>query len=401
MLVQFSVENYRSIKERIILSMLASKDREHIENTISTGTTDRCLKSSVIFGANAAGKSNVLNAFWFVVNYVLNSHEKQLNLPTGRTAFLFDPETPNAPSKFEMIFIIDGVKYTYGFSATDKEVVEEYLYYYPHARRAVIFEREETNKYRFTIDNELQQSLKERNTHNKLYLSTAANWNYAMVRPVFDWFASCSVLNTSRMDYAYGIDGVELRDDTYRSKIAQALRVADFGIQGLKIKDGSVSFMGTWLGVLDNIEAVHQVRNLDGSMARYGLSMAEESTGTNTYFCLIGVVEKALQSGGLVVADELDSDLHPLLTQHLLSLFNSEETNPHGAQIIFSSHNTSLLDLEIMRRDQIWFVEKNEDTAATDLFSLYDFSVRKDSKAEKSYLLGRFGAIPFIKGGTK
>jgi len=127
--------------------------------------------------------------------------------------------------------------------------------------------------------------------------------------------------------------------------------------------------------------------------------MAEESDGTNSYFKLIGVVKKVLDEGTLLIVDELDAHLHPLLTKHLVSLFNSVEFNPNGGQLIFTSHNTNLLDLDVLRRDQIWFTEKDEQTAATDLFSLYDFSIRKDAKVEKGYLIGRYGAIPFIKGG--
>lgn len=164
-------------------------------------------------------------------------------------------------------------------------------------------------------------------------------------------------------------------------------------------------------GVLDNVDAVHQVKNADGEFAMYPLSMAEESTGTNTYtyFRLIGEIEKALQAGCLLVADEMDAYLHPLLTQHLVSLFNSTENNPLnstennplGAQLIFCSHNTNFLNLDLMRRDQIWFTEKDENTGATDLYSLVDFSVHKETKVEKGYLLGRYGAIPFIKGGRR
>ena len=131
----------------------------------------------------------------------------------------------------------------------------------------------------------------------------------------------------------------------------------------------------------------------------YALNMAEESDGTNSYFKLIGVVKKTLDQGTLLVTDDMDAHLHPFLARHLVSLFDSAEFNPKGAQLIFTSHSTNLLDLDLLRRDQIWFTEKGEQTAATDLFSLYDFSVRKDMKVEKGYLIGRFGAIPFIKGG--
>lgn len=397
-LIQFKVANYRSIKGQVVLSMLASKDQEHDEHVIDAGSKGRYLKSNIIYGANASGKSNLLLAFYFMVNYVLTSHEKQLNIPTGRIPFKFDSATPEEPSVFEVVFIAEQIKYVYGFSANDQKIIDEYLYYYPNGRKAVVFEREDTDNYRFTSDIELQENLKERNTHNKLYLSTAANWNYKKVLPVFDWFTSCRVLNT-RFESAYGTNGSDLLDDKYREKIAQLLRIADFGIQALKIKDGATSFAGILTGILDNIEAVHQVKNENGECDTYPLSMAEESTGTNTYFRLIGEVEKALETGCILVADEMDAYLHPLLTQHIVSLFNSTENNPHGAQLIFSSHNTNFLDLDLMRRDQIWFTEKDENTGATDLYSLVDFSVRKDAKVEKGYLLGRYGAIPFIKGG--
>lgn len=400
MLIQFKVANYRSIKGPVVLSMLASKDHEHDEYVIDAGTKGRYLKSSIIYGANASGKSNLLFAFYFMVNYVLTSHEKQLNIPTGRIPFKFDSAAPEEPSVFEVVFIAEQIKYVYGFSANDQKIIDEYLYYYPNGRKAVVFERENTDNYRFTSDIELQESLKERNTHNKLYLSTAANWNYPKILSAFNWFVSCQVSNT-KFESAYGTNGSDLLDDKYREKIALLLRVADFGIQTLKIKDGATSFAGMLTGVLDNVEAVHQVKNENGEYVTYPLSMAEESTGTNTYFRLIGEVKKALETGCLLVADEMDAYLHPLLTQHIVSLFNSTENNPHGAQLIFSSHNTNFLDLDLMRRDQIWFTEKDENTGATDLYSLVDFSVRKDAKVEKGYLLGRYGAIPFIKGGRR
>lgn len=148
-----------------------------------------------------------------------------------------------------------------------------------------------------------------------------------------------------------------------------------------------------------NIEVIHTVQDTEGNTSSYTLNMAEESDGTLSYFKLICAVKKILDEGTLFVVDDMDSHLHPLLTKHLVSLFNSVEFNPNGAQLIFTSHNTNLLDLDVLRRDQIWFTEKDELTAATDLFSLQAFSIRKDTKLEKGYLIGRYGAIPFIKGG--
>ena len=402
MLIQFSVENYLSIKNKVVLSLLASNDTEHQEHLISFGRKGNYLKSAVIYGANASGKSNVLNAFWFVVNYVLTSHEKQLNKRTGRIPFKFDRMTPEQPSSFELIFTVHGIRYAYGFSATDTEITEEYLYFYPNGRQALIFERKNANQYRFTVDVELQNTLKERNSHNKLYLSTAANWNYDKVKPVFKWFASCAVITRNSISDAYGLDAEQLRDETYRAAIASMLRVADFGIQSLSIRemDGSPAaavMIPSKADTYANIDAVHVVQDKNGNQIPYTLNMTEESDGTNSYFKLVGVVKEILDQGSLLVADEMDAHLHPLLTKHLVSLFNSTELNPNGAQLIFTSHNTNLLDLDVFRRDQIWFTEKDEKFAATDLFSLYDFSIRKDAKVEKGYLIGRYGAIPFIK----
>ena len=397
MLIQFSVENYLSIKDKVVLSLLASKDTEHSEHLIIDGNKNY-LKSSVIYGANASGKSNVLNAFWFMVNYVLTSHNQQVHKSIDRTPFKFDRETPARPSSFEVIFTANGIRYAYGFSVTDKAVTDEYLYYYPNGRQALIFERKDTTDFRFTVDVDEQNTLKERTSANKLYLSVASNWSYSKVIPVLEWFASCQIITKHSVADAYGLEAEQLKDDDYRRVIASMLRVADLGIQALQIRDTDpLSTLRN--DVFTNIEAVHTVQDTAGNAFSYTLNMTEESDGTNSYFKLIGIVKKALDQGTLLVADEMDAHLHPLLTKHLVSLFNSAEFNPNGAQLVFTSHNTNLLDLDVLRRDQIWFPEKDEQTAATDLFSLYDFSIRKDAKVEKGYLIGRYGAIPFIKGG--
>ncbi|MDO4469259.1 MAG: ATP-binding protein [Bacillota bacterium] len=400
MLIQFSAENYLSLKEKIILSMLASNDTEHSEHLIHSQKKESYLKTAVIYGANASGKSNVLNAFWFMVNYVLTSHEKQLHKPIERIPFKFDKSTLKKPSNFEVIFTVNNIRYAYGFSVTDNEVVEEYLYYYPNGRQAIIFERKNTNEYRFTIDVEEQMALQERTSANKLYLSVASNWNYKKVVPVFEWFASCTILTKNSVANTYGLDAEQLRDDEYRSAIISMLRVADFGIQSLQVKDteniGRLEKTGK---EYTNIDTIHLVQDENGKTQPFALNMTEESDGTNSYFKLAGIIKNVLDTGGLLVADEMDAHLHPLLTKHLVMLFHSQTYNQNGAQLIFTSHNTNLLDLDVFRRDQIWFTEKDEKSVATDLFSLYDFSVRKDAKIEKGYLIGRYGAIPFIKEG--
>ena len=397
MRIQFRAENFLSIKDSVVLSLLSSKDNEHPEHLIVDGSK-RYLKSAVIYGANASGKSNVLHSFWFMVNYVLTSHNQQLHKAIERSPFKFDRKTPSRPSCFEVIFTANGIRYAYGFSVTDKAVIEEYLYYYPNGRQAIIFERQNTNDFRFTVDVDEQSMLKNRTSPNKLYLSVASNWSYSKVIPVLEWFASCRIITKHSAADAYELEAEQLKDDGYRHMIASMLRSADFGIQSLQMRDlePATSQQGD---IFTNIEAIHTVQDTEGNTSSYTLNMAEESDGTNSYFKLIGVVKKVLDEGTLLIVDELDAHLHPLLTKHLVSLFNSVEFNPNGGQLIFTSHNTNLLDLDVLRRDQIWFTEKDELTAATDLFSLQSFSIRKDTKIEKGYLIGRYGAIPFIKGG--
>ena len=209
MLIQFSVENFLSIKDNVVLSLLASKDNEHPEHLIVDGNKKH-LKSAVIYGANASGKSNVLNAFWFMVNYVLTSHNQQLHKTIERSPFKFDRETPSRPSSFEVIFTTNGIRYAYGFSVTDKAVIEEYLYYYPNGRQALIFERKDTKDFRFTVDVDEQNTLKDRTSANKLYLSVASNWSYSKVIPVLEWFASCQIITKNSVADAYGLEAEQV-----------------------------------------------------------------------------------------------------------------------------------------------------------------------------------------------
>ena len=214
MLIQFRAENFLSIKGSVVLSLLASKDKEHPKHLIVNGSK-RYLKSAGIYGANASGKSNVLHAFWFMVNYVLTSHNQQLHKAIERSPFKFDRETPVRPSSFEVIFTANGIRYAYGFSVTDKVVIEEYLYYYPNGRQAIIFERQNTNDFRFTVDVDEQSMLKNRTSPNKLYLSVASNWSYSKVIPVLEWFASCRIITKHSAADAYELEAEQLKDDGY------------------------------------------------------------------------------------------------------------------------------------------------------------------------------------------
>ena len=393
MLAQFRVGNYLSFKHKPLFYMRACKDKEHPEAVAELGANGRLLKASVVIGANASGKSNFMNAMRFMVNYVLNSHLKQLNQVTGRTAFKFGPETLGMPSTFEVVFIQGRVKYEYGFALNDTEVTDEYLYHYPHGRKALIFERSHINEYRFTTDIDLQSSLKDRNTANKLYLSTAANWNYEKVIPIFKWFSSWKFIDQSIFGQASEESAEKLRDGEYRNKISKMMKAVDSSISSLQLTEGRTGF-GSALDVYDHIEVVHHVVAEDGNESVYSLNMAEESRGTRAYFDLIRLVYNTLDSGGILVADDMDAHFHPLLTRQIVALFNSDQHNPRNAQLIFTTKNTNLLDLSLLRRDQVWFSEKWDPESITDVYPLIEYSVRKDMSLEKCYLQGRFGGVP-------
>ncbi len=394
MLAQFRVGNYLSFRHNPLFYMRACKDKEHPEAVAELGANGRLLKACVVIGANASGKSNFMNAMRFMVNYVLNSHLKQLNQVTGRTAFKFGPETLGMPSTFEVVFVQGRVKYEYGFALNDTEVTDEYLYHYPHGRKALIFERSHINKYRFTTDVDLQSNLKDRNTANKLYLSTAANWNYEKVIPVFKWFSSWKFIDQSIFGQASEESAEKLRDGEYRNKISKMMKAVDSSISSLQLTEGRTGFGGTLTGVYDHIEVVHHVVAEDGKENVYTLNMAEESRGTRAYFDLIGLVYNTLDSGGILVADDMDAHFHPLLTRKIVALFNSDQHNPRNAQLIFTTKNTNLLDLSLLRRDQVWFSEKWDPESITDVYPLIEYSVRKDMSLEKCYLQGRFGGVP-------
>ena len=393
MLAQFRVGNYLSFRHNPLFYMRACKDKEHPEAVAELGANGRLLKACVVIGANASGKSNFMNAMRFMVDYVLNSHLKQLNQVTGRTAFKFDPETLGMPSTFEVVFVQGRVKYEYGFALNDTEVTDEYLYHYPHGRKALIFERSHINKYRFTTDVDLQSNLKDRNTANKLYLSTAANWNYEKVIPVFKWFSSWKFIDQSIFGQASEESAEKLRDGEYRNKISKMMKAVDSSISSLQLTEGRTGF-GRALDVYDHIEVVHHVVAEDGKENVYTLNMAEESRGTRAYFDLIGLVYNTLDSGGILIADDMDAHFHPLLTRKIVALFNSDQHNPRNAQLIFTTKNTNLLDLSLLRRDQVWFSEKWDPESITDVYPLIEYSVRKDMSLEKCYLQGRFGGVP-------
>lgn len=417
MLVEFSVENFKSIKEKVTLSMLASSDDSNESNIIHTDKVKgkKLLKSAVIYGANASGKTNLIEALSFMDDFVKNSHNFQQGEEIPITPFLLDSKNINIPSKFDIIFINNDIKYNYGFLISQKEVIEEYLYSYKTQKPSMMFHRKNTTEIEFTHDKKEQETLFSRTTENKLYLSTAALWNYKPIEEVFKWFNN-KLRSTIEIDpevsMAYTASKC-IDDNNFCSFVKNYLSIADFGVHNLKLKKYKIKDIDEIDERLSqeykkeilkeiknkdfiNIELVHKGLDNNNEPMFVPLAFDDESDGTKKFFSLIGPFLDILADGKVLSIDELSKSLHPILVNFLINLFHKEKININS-QLIFTTHDTNLLDLEIFRRDQIWFTEKNPDTGATDLYSLDDVNgVRKDENIQKGYLAGRYGAIPFI-----
>lgn len=417
MLLQFSVKNFKSFKDMAVLSMEPSADKELPDN-LTLIEKNRCLNTIAIFGANAAGKSNVFTALTAAILLVRRSNSRQVIDPLLEIIpFKFDEESIRKPTTFEFVFIAEGKKYVYRFSATQKAVQREYLYVFNSAKASTIFERTDVNTYKFTspaLKRELQP-LTERNTENKLFLATATAWNCEATRIPYLWFET--KINT------YSIDSDQLisqtapmfdndADNSLRKFTNMILHEADINIDDFNIefKDisqeqflqqvpqelrGLISTIPAAMNKVVKIETVHSIVD-DGIAKQYNLSLMEESQGTRNLFLFSPVLKRAFETGETLCIDEFDASLHPMLVRYLFSLFNNPDINKAHAQLIVSSHSLVLMSLKNLRRDQIYFVEKDRKTGKAELYSLDEFSPRKEEDVRKAYMLGRYGSIPDI-----
>lgn len=417
MLIEFSVENFRSIKEKVTLSLLASSDKSLDNNLIKTDglKKDNLLRSAVIYGANASGKTNIVLAFSFLQKLVLNSHQNQKDDKLDLSPFKFDKEYISKPSKFEIVFLKNNIKHIYGVSATKEKIIDEYLYFYPpKGRKSIIFERKNTNHFRFTKDKEEQKFISERTINNVLYLSSSTQLNYKITSDIFDWFKYKLQTIDDFENPKWIQSTIDLLNEDNQSKelVLKALLEADLGIGDViasiekissnelppkKIKKGQY-FWGDEEGFKTlNIETIHKIIDEKNEVSYIPIDYFDESGGTRKIFEMIGTWINALKNGHILIVDELDVKLHNFLNLFLIKLFHDTTQNLSNAQLIFTTHNTNLLDLDLFRRDQIWFTDKNPNSGSTDLYSLMEYySPRKDMDIQKGYLAGRFGAIPFI-----
>lgn len=386
MMIQFTVENHRSIKSSAVVSFLASKDKSLEEYLLHPGTKKPLLPAIAIYGANAAGKSNVLHAMMTMRDLVIGGAAK---VSKGQK-LPWEPFGGNKePTSFEIVFLYQGVRYAYGFSFDARKIYSEYLYHWPNGREALVFSRE-NGVYEFRENVNEQITLSNRTPDNKLYLVSSNDWNLPQTENAYKWFLEKMTFLMEEEPATSETVAQIVSGDDKKARILKELLIADLGITDVSVKNIS--------GKNPVITTTHRIIHEDGTMEHFQLLMDQESAGTQHFFARIGGWLQALENGALLVVDEIEDSLHPLLTRRLIEMVQDQTVNTKGAQLLFTTHDAMLLDLNFFRRDQIWFAEKNDKTCATELFSLASFSPRKGENVRKGYLQGRFGAIPFIGG---
>ncbi|MHB9134295.1 MAG: AAA family ATPase [Armatimonadota bacterium] len=398
MLIEFSVGNYKSFKEPVTLSMvaakrLASRDRTLDANTVFPVDDDlSLLTSAAVYGANASGKSNLVDAMKFMRNFVWSSSkDTQAGERIPVEPFALDPAMRTRPTSFEMVFIAEGTQYRYGFEIDASKVIREWLYHIPKRKEELLFER---NASGITVTKNFSEGsgLEERTRDNALFLSVVAQFNGRIARLITMWFFA--------FDTIAGVEDPMLKEFTAfcinnavnENEILNFVQSLDIGIINLRVEGGGC------LGENGEIKTVHRTYTASGEpmpSIEFDLE-TQESEGTKKIIALAGMILSILQQHGHpLIIDEFDARLHPLLTREIVRMFNNSETNPHHAQLVFMTHDTNLLDRTLLRRDQIWFVEKDR-FGASHLYSLAEMKVRNDASYERDYVEGKYGAIPFL-----
>ena len=420
MLVEFSVENFRSIKDEVRLSLVAGPGKEHRETHLVTPELNEgvrsvpLVRSAAIYGANAAGKTNLVRALQAMEHIVAHSGRGLEDLPVA--PFQFNSESKERPTTFEVIAIANRMRFQYGFSTRRDLVTEEWLYAWPRGRIQFWFERStdpETGTVGCKFGDKLagdKEVWRRATRPNALLLSTAVTLNSEQLKPISDWFRE----NV----HIAGVGGwinfftVEWCNGNQKAEIVKFLRSADLAIGDVRVilEDFSPELLPEDLPselkqhVQENKSGAKfpevRVSHDTGGGRPVELDLDEESDGTQKMFALAAPWLDTLANGHVIVFDELHDNLHPALVRFLVDRFHDPEANTKGAQLVFTTHDTSILNQDVFRRDQVWFCERNS-RHETRVFPLTDFRPRRGvENLERSYLSGRYGALPYIRPAT-
>lgn len=414
MLVEFSTRNFRSLRDEQTLSLVSSSDRSHLEtHTLETGvrTVPRLNRASVVYGANASGKSNLIFALVTMRNLVLHS-TAMLDAARAEqyTPYRLERGSATEPTEFEITVLLDGTRYQYGFSYDAQRIRDEWLIVYRTGKGQSWFERrwnDAKNEHEWAPFSSYftgsKETWRQATRPGALFLTTAIQLNNEQLKPLWNWFMDGLVV-VNWMG-ALGIPQTLQRmdDPAFKSRALGLLRSADLHIADIQVENvpghqvafkleaGKAPELSTSAQDLPVVKFVHKLEGEDA----VAFDGRFESAGTQRLLSYTGPILDALDNGKLLVVDEFDSSLHPMVVRFVLSLFHNPELSKRGAQLWMTTHDTSLLDGDLLRRDQIWFVDKDERQASR-LYPLTDFSPRKGEALEKGYLRARYGGVPFI-----
>lgn len=440
MLLEFKVANFKSIKDVQVFSMIRGSKEKALESNFATITLDKIgdsskeidvLKTSAIYGANASGKSNLIEAIFTIRNIIINSHQNQQGDLLPIEPFKLDETYRSLPSYFEFIFIEEAIKYSYFVKLNKNIVEEENLYFYPRGRKQRVFLRK-GNKIEINfgstkldeMDKVRQQIYAEDIADNILFLSLANRIKLDAVKNAFKWFlqklvvippnqrllsTTTPMLNDHIIDENMVLKYLQVADPLISKISIELEEKLDNNPLMAQMRQHMLSHLSDRMSPNAIQEMIKQNKFsvLKEKFMRYGKNKAgelipveftieEESVGTQKYYSLIGPLVSALRNGNVLICDELDTSMHPLLMQSILELFTSEQ-NKSNAQLIISTHNVYFLDKHnLFRKDQIWLTEKSI-SGETNLYSINDFNnTRREDLSSKTYLKGKFGAIPSV-----
>lgn len=417
MLVEFSVGNYKSFKEIETFSMvgasITAKDKTlDINNLFTVDDELTLLKSAAIYGANASGKSNFVDALHFMRWFVLNSSKAlQVLDAIDVEEFKLSTETRGMPSFFQIVFMLENKRFRYGFELDQERVISEWLFHVPTSREAKLFVREDDA---FDLSGQFKEGkdISDKTRTNALFLSVVAQFNGAIAQSLLRWFKNLTIISglDDKEYITYTLQRLECNPQ--QEDILRFVKKLDLGIDDIQVDknrlhspifpfDKAIEYRNFVFrqkkNDLSGIKTIHRIYNSEGVQTSTEAFDMEyhESEGTKKLFALAAPLLDALKNGHVLIVDELDARLHLLITCAIIDLFHSDESNPHQAQLIFTTHDTNLLSNKIFRRDQIWFVQKNVQ-GVSQLYSLVEYKVRNDTSFEKDYVRGRYGAVPFI-----
>lgn len=410
MLLEFRVRNFRSIRDEQALNLIASGDKELATTHLaSTGlkSAPHALRTVVVYGPNASGKSSLLRALDYMRAVVA---ESATVIQPGQTynvqPFKLDPATAHQSTEFEITFLLSGVRHQYAFAMTPQRIVSESLLVYRSSKPTQLFSRQHIDgdgyDYEFSTYLTGPRKLWQESTRpNALFLSMAAQLNSEQLSPVFNWIVRNITFLPAGATVLPDFTTALLATEQGRASIREFLSAADISIADVQAVPRK-GMQAQWVMSASGLQASQEEREFLMPVFEHStpkgsakFELHDESEGTQRLYGLIAPVLDCLRDGRVLVVDELDSSLHTLLVRRLVTMFQTPELNPNGAQLIFSTHDTSLLDHTLFRRDQIWFTEKDADQA-TRLYPLTDFSPRKQEAWERGYLAGRYGAVPFF-----